>query len=132
MKPPSPYEQLLPLPTPCFKMFLEGSLNDPHPHHLTSSILHCYPLPIHHPPPLKILIIHYNWRTILIFKSDTRFCSKFVASWRHKFFLERKNKCYMVGDTLHVFRCFFFIFAMCWTCNVLCCSLLYRQCFLGL
>ena len=26
-----PYEQLLPLPTPCFKMFLERSLNDPHP-----------------------------------------------------------------------------------------------------
>ena len=30
-KPPPPYEQLLPLPTPCFKMFLERSLNDPHP-----------------------------------------------------------------------------------------------------
>ena len=30
------------------------------PHHPTSSIFHCYPLPIHHPspPPLKILIIH--------------------------------------------------------------------------
>ena len=28
-KPPPPYEQLLPLPTPCFKMFLERSLNDP-------------------------------------------------------------------------------------------------------
>ena len=27
---PSPYEQLLPLPTPCFKMFFERSLNDPH------------------------------------------------------------------------------------------------------
>ena len=57
-KPPSPYEQLLPLPTPCFKMFLERSLNDPR--HPTSSILHCYPPP--HPPPLppplKILIIH--------------------------------------------------------------------------
>ena len=25
-----PYEQLLPLPTPCFKMCLERSLNDPH------------------------------------------------------------------------------------------------------
>ena len=42
-KPPPPYEQLLPLPTPCFKMFLERSLNDPTPHHPTSSILHCYP-----------------------------------------------------------------------------------------
>ena len=30
-KPPPPYEQLLPLPTPCFKMFLERSLNDPPP-----------------------------------------------------------------------------------------------------
>ena len=57
-KTPSPYEQLLPLPTPCFKMFLERSVNDPHP---TSSIFHCYPPhPIHHPfPPLKILIIHH-------------------------------------------------------------------------
>ena len=25
----------------------------PHPHHPTSSILHCYPLPIHHPFPQK-------------------------------------------------------------------------------
>ena len=59
-KPPSPYEQLLPLPTPCFEMFLERSLNDPHPHHPTSSIFHCYPLHIHHPsPPKKILIIHH-------------------------------------------------------------------------
>ena len=47
-KPSPPYEQLLPLPTPCFKMFLKRSLNDPH--HPTSSIFHCYPLP--HPPPL--------------------------------------------------------------------------------
>ena len=39
--PPPPYEQLLPLPSPCFKMFLETSLNDPTPHHPTSSILHC-------------------------------------------------------------------------------------------
>ena len=30
-KPSSPYEQLSPLPTPCFKMFLERSLNDPPP-----------------------------------------------------------------------------------------------------
>ena len=30
-KTPSPYEQLLTLPTPCFKMFLERSLNDPLP-----------------------------------------------------------------------------------------------------
>ena len=62
-KPSPPYEQLLPLPTPCSEIFLERSLNDPHPHHPTSSIFHCYPLPIHHPspppPPLKILIIHF-------------------------------------------------------------------------
>ena len=32
-KPPPPYKQLLPLPTPCFKMFLERSLNDPPPPH---------------------------------------------------------------------------------------------------
>ena len=45
-KTPSLYKQLLPLSTPCFKMFLERSLNDPH--HPTSSIFHSYPLP---PPP---------------------------------------------------------------------------------
>ena len=43
-------------------MFMERSLNDlSTPHHPTSSIFHCYPLPIHHPcfpSPLKILIIH--------------------------------------------------------------------------
>ena len=32
-KPPPLYEQLLPLPTPYFKMFLEISLNDPPPPH---------------------------------------------------------------------------------------------------
>ena len=48
-KTPSPYEQLLPLPTPCFKILLERSLNDPQ--HPTSSIPHRYPLPIHHPFP---------------------------------------------------------------------------------
>ena len=59
-KPTPLYEQLLPLPIPCFKMFLERSLTTPHPHHPTSSIFHCYPLLIHHPSPplLKILIIH--------------------------------------------------------------------------
>ena len=30
---PTSYEQFLPLPTPCFKMFLERSLNDPPPPH---------------------------------------------------------------------------------------------------
>ena len=57
---PSPYEHLLPLSTPCFKCFWKWSLNDPHPHHSTSSILHCTPSPstTTSPPPLKILIIH--------------------------------------------------------------------------
>ena len=63
-KPPSPTNNFCLYP-PCFKMFLERSLNDPHPHHPTSSIFHCYPS--HHPPPLpppsplKILIIHNLW-----------------------------------------------------------------------
>ena len=47
-KTPSPYEQLLPLPTPCFKMFLERSLNDPLPPHFKHLAL----LPPPHPPPL--------------------------------------------------------------------------------
>ena len=50
-KTPSPNEQLLPLLTPCFKMFFERSINVPHTP--TSSIFHCNPLPIHHPSPLK-------------------------------------------------------------------------------
>ena len=57
-KPPPPYKQLLPLPTPCFKKFLERSLNDPPPPHFK----HLSLLPPPHPPPLlpplKILIIH--------------------------------------------------------------------------
>ena len=54
--PPPPYEQLLPLPTPCFNMFLEESLNDPPPPHVKHPSL----LPPLHPPPLPltILIIH--------------------------------------------------------------------------
>ena len=60
-KPPPPYEQLLPLPTPCFKMFLERSLNDPPPPHFKHLSL-LPPHPIHHPfPPLKILIIHHDF-----------------------------------------------------------------------
>ena len=57
-KTPSPYEQLLPLPTPCFKMFLERSLNDPPPPHFKNPSL-LPPSPSTTPPPLKILIIHY-------------------------------------------------------------------------
>ena len=63
-KPPPLCEQLLPLPTPCFKMFLERSLNDTQ--HPTSSILHCYPLPIHHPFPPPKNFDH----------TPTRICSK--------------------------------------------------------
>ena len=45
---PSPYEQLLPLPLPCFKnCFWKDLLMTPH--HPTSSIFHRYPPPIHHP-----------------------------------------------------------------------------------
>ena len=58
-KPPPPMNNFCLYPPPVLKMFLERSLNDPHPHHPTSSIFHCYPHPIHHPfPPLKISIIH--------------------------------------------------------------------------
>ena len=57
-KTPSLHEQLLPLTTPYFKMFLERSLNDPPPPHFK----HLSLLPPSHPPPLlpplKILIIH--------------------------------------------------------------------------
>ena len=47
---PSPYEKVLPLPTPCF---LRCFWKDPLMTHPTSSIFHCYPLPIHHPFPPK-------------------------------------------------------------------------------
>ena len=59
------YEQLLPLPTPCFKMFLERSLADPPPHFKDASLL-----PSPHPPslPPKSLIIHYISRH---FRKDT-------------------------------------------------------------
>ena len=52
-KPLPPMNNFCFYPPPCFKMFLERSLNDPH--HPTSSIFHCYPLPIYHPfpPPPK-------------------------------------------------------------------------------
>ena len=54
-KPPPPYEQLLLLPTPCFKMFLERSLNDPPPPTTPfQAPFTATPLPIHHPfPPPK-------------------------------------------------------------------------------
>ena len=58
-KTPSPYEQLLPLPTPYFKMFLERSLNDPPPPHFKHLSL-LPPTPSTTPSPLKILIIHLS------------------------------------------------------------------------
>ena len=57
-KPPPPYEQLFPLPTPYFKKFLERSLNDPHPHfkHPPPHFKHLSllpPTPSTTPPPPK-------------------------------------------------------------------------------
>ena len=51
-KPPPPYKQLLPLPTPYFKMFLERSLNDPPPPHFKHLSL-LPPSPSTTPPPPK-------------------------------------------------------------------------------
>ena len=45
---PPPYEHLLPLPTPVLRCFWKDPLMTPH--HLTSSICHCYSPP--HPPPI--------------------------------------------------------------------------------
>ena len=51
-KPPPPYEQLLLLPTPYFKMFLERSLNDPPPPHFKHlSLLPPTPSTTPSPPP---------------------------------------------------------------------------------
>ena len=70
-KTPSPYEQLLLLPIPCFKMFLERSLDDlPPPHNKYLSLLP----PPHLPPvipPLKILIIHLPTQAFLPRQSES-------------------------------------------------------------
>ena len=55
-KSPPLYEQLLPLPTPCFKMFLERSLYDPPTTPLQASFT-TTPSPSTTSPP-KNLIIH--------------------------------------------------------------------------
>ena len=65
----SPWEQLLPLPTLCFKMFLERSLNAPH--YPTSSIYHRLPPP--HPPPLPKNLDHTNTSGKIIFQNMLRF-----------------------------------------------------------
>ena len=57
-KPISPYEQLLPLPTPCFKMFLERPPLQA-PVTATSS-----PFTTLAPSPIKILIIHLMSQSI--------------------------------------------------------------------
>ena len=56
LKPPPPYEQLLPLPTPYFKMFWERSLNDSSTTPLQASFaatLLPHPPPLSPPPPKK-------------------------------------------------------------------------------
>ena len=72
---PSPYEQLLPLPTPCFKMCLERSLIDPPPPPSPSHFRHLSMLSPPHPPPLppplKILIIHMCILIILFIQAGT-------------------------------------------------------------
>ena len=57
-KSPPPCEQLLPLPTPCFKMFWKDPLMTPHPHHPFQASFTATPTPSTTPSPLKILIIH--------------------------------------------------------------------------
>ena len=76
--PPPPCEQLLPLPTPCFKMFWKDPLTTPTP---TSSIFHCYPLPIHHPFPLKILIIHLSALSLKLALFFKAFLTIFEFDW---------------------------------------------------
>ena len=60
-KPPSPYEQLLPLPTPCFKMFLENPLMTPTtpPQAFFTATPSSSTTPAPPPPPsITIFIIH--------------------------------------------------------------------------
>ena len=52
LKSPSSYEQLLPLPTPCFNIFLERCLNDPPPPHFKNLSLQP-PSPSTIPPQKK-------------------------------------------------------------------------------
>ena len=56
-------QDLLPLtnnfylyPPPILRCFEKDSLTTPIPRHSTSSIFHCYPLPIHHPFPNKVMV----------------------------------------------------------------------------
>ena len=96
-KPPPPYEQLLPLPTPCFKMFLERSLNAPHPHHPTSSIFHCYPSLSTTPSPLKILIIHEAISGIQSITPKDILEQPFFKSDSYKIFVKRYTCVFLKG-----------------------------------
>ena len=55
-----------PLPTtfafthPFLRCFWKDPLMTPTPHHPTSSIFYCYPLPIHHPFPLIQILINFD------------------------------------------------------------------------
>ena len=52
--PPPPSNNFCFYPLPILRCFWKDSLMTSHPHHPTSSIFHCYPLPFHHPwPPNK-------------------------------------------------------------------------------
>ena len=50
-KPLPPTNNFCLYPPPVLRCFWKDPLMTPYPHHPTSSILHCYPLPIHHPFP---------------------------------------------------------------------------------
>ena len=56
--PPPPTNNSCRYPSPVLGCFWKDPLMTPIPHHPTSSIYHCYPLPSTTPSPLKILIIH--------------------------------------------------------------------------
>ena len=61
----SPYEQLSPLPTPCFKMFLENPLMTPTPTTPLQATFTATPSPIHHPFPHKNFD-HTSWSSTIV------------------------------------------------------------------
>ena len=86
---PSLYEQLLPLPTSCFRMFLERSLTDPPPPHSQAPVT-ATPFPSTTPSPLKILIIHQarisapNFDMNLARNPSLTVTLTFVTLWKRK------------------------------------------------
>ena len=105
--PPSPPRTTFAFTHLPFKMFLERSLNDPHPHHPTSSIFHCYPPP--HPPPLpsppqKILIIHLDSCTVMF----SGFLDAVIKQFLSKEQLLRDRRKQRLRSHL-TFQCCFFI-----------------------